>query len=129
MIKKLFATLLTLILLSPEVLSAQSKTTHLAAVGPVAPSTVSTPAQTTTGTQHTPATRSQPAARRRSLEREATTRQRAGISKKEIAFMAAIAGTSVGIDALAAGAKGVAIGGIVGGWGAHLGHRLWGWIH
>jgi Flp pilus assembly protein TadB len=73
-------------------------------------------------------TRRQDAQRRRSYEREATSRRRSGISKKEVAFMAAIAGTSMGIGALAGGAQGLAIGAIVGGWGAYASHRLWRWI-
>jgi hypothetical protein len=43
-------------------------------------------------------------------------------------LLAGIAGTSMGIGALAGGAKGLAIGAIVGGWGASAGHRLWSWI-
>jgi len=42
--------------------------------------------------------------------------------------MAAIAGTSMGIGALAGGGRGLAIRAIVGGWGAYAGHRLWNWI-
>ena len=66
----------------------------------------------------------QSATRRRSYDIE-TGREHRKISKKEVAFMAAIAGTSMGIGALAGGAKGLAIGSIVGGWGAYVGHRLW----
>lgn len=67
-------------------------------------------------------------AQRRSYQRETQTRRRSHISKKEVAMMAAIAGTSMGIGALAGGAKGLAIGAIVGGWGAYAGHRLWRWL-
>ncbi len=63
-------------------------------------------------------------ASRRSYSRE-TRQHHHRITKGEIAFMAAIAGTSMGIGALAGGAKGLAIGSIVGGWGAYAGHRLW----
>lgn len=34
----------------------------------------------------------------------------------------------MGIGALAGGPKGLAIGAIVGGWGAYGAHRLWRWI-
>lgn len=70
--------------------------------------------------------RPQPRARQRSYQRE--TRTWRGISKKEWVFMGAIAGTSMGIGALAGGGKGLAIGAIVGGWGAYLGHRIWKWV-
>ena len=69
----------------------------------------------------------QSSASRRSYARE-THQRRRHISKGEIAFMAAIAGTSMGIGALAGGGRGLAIGAIVGGWGAYAGHRLWKWI-
>ncbi len=39
--------------------------------------------------------------------------------------MGAVAGTSMGIGALAAGAHGLAIGAIVGGWGAFAAHKLY----
>jgi len=52
-------------------------------------------------------------------------RRRSRISKGEVVFMGAIAGTSMGIGAIAGGGVGLAIGAIVGGWGAYAGHRLW----
>ena len=67
-------------------------------------------------------------ASRRSYARETRSHRHHRITKGEIAFMAAIAGTSMGIGALAGGGRGLAIGAIVGGWGAYLGHRLWKWI-
>jgi hypothetical protein len=86
------------------------------------------PAQNTT-TQSRERVRPQSPSQRRSYEREAHGRRRhSGISKKEVAFMAAIAGTSMGIGAVATGAKGLAIGAIVGGWGAYAGHRVWKWV-
>ena len=84
--------------------------------------------QTSAQAQAPPSVRPQPAAQRRSYEREVRGRRRSGISKKEVAMMAAFAGTSMGIGALAGGAKGLAIGALVGGWGAYVGHRLWRWI-
>lgn len=91
------------------------------------PAAATAPAQSSA--QSRESVRPQPASRQRSFERETRGRRRlGGISKKEVVFMAAIAGTSMGIGALAAGAKGVAIGAIVGGWGAYAGHRLWNWV-
>ena len=92
------------------------------------------PPPTTSGSDQTAAqpypsqpTYGQSRASRRSYARE-THQRRHHISKGEIAFMAAIAGTSMGIGALAGGGGGLAIGAIVGGWGAYAGHRLWKWI-
>ena len=65
---------------------------------------------------------------RRSYERE-TGRRHHRISKNEWIFMGAIAGSSMGIGALAAGAHGVAIGAIAGGWGAYVGHLFWKKLH
>ena len=79
----------------------------------------------------TPAQGSHAAARRvphPSYQQGAHSRRHPKISKKEVAFMAAIAGTSMGIGALAGGGKGLAIGAIVGGWAAYAGHRLWKWL-
>lgn len=70
----------------------------------------------------------QPPRDRRSYERETNSRRRSRISKQEVAFMKAIAGTCMGVGAIAGGAKGLAIGSIVGGWGACAAHRLWLWI-
>lgn len=63
--------------------------------------------------------------RRRSYEREALPRRHSSISRNEAIFMVAIAGTSMGIGAIAAGGKGLAIGTLVGGWGAFMGHLIW----
>ena len=70
-------------------------------------------------------THGQSRASRRSYGRESRSHHHHHITKGEIAFMAAIAGTSMGIGALAGGGRGLAIGAIVGGWGAYAGHRLW----
>ena len=67
----------------------------------------------------------QSAARRRSYEREVGRRRHSRVSKKEVVFLAAIAGTPMGIGAVAAGGTGLAIGAIVGGWGAFVGYKLW----
>jgi len=76
---------------------------------------------------HTGPTR-QRTAQRRSYERE-TGRRHHSISKKEVIFLGAIVGTSMGIGAIAGGAHGLAIGTIVGGWAAFGGHYLWNKLH
>ena len=43
--------------------------------------------------------------------------------------MAGIAGTSMGIGAIAGGGTGLAIDAIVGGWGAFAGHKIWHWVN
>jgi hypothetical protein len=45
-----------------------------------------------------------------------------------ICSMAAIAGTSMGIAAIAGGAEGLAIGSIVGGWVAYEGYHIKKWL-
>jgi hypothetical protein len=129
MVRKVLGALVILSLLAPEVMVAQdSRRPRLGAnASASAPARAEVPGPATT--QQAEAQRPQPPPRTRSYRREVNRHQRRRISKGEIVFMAAIAGTSVGIGALAAGAKGVAIGGIVGGWGAYLGHKAWHWIH
>lgn len=61
---------------------------------------------------------------RRSSYQEAGPR-RHHISRGEVAMMAAVAGTSMGIGAIAGGGTGLAIGALVGGWSAYAVHRLW----
>ena len=91
--------------------------------------TASSPASSPAQSSAEPQT-SQPSYRparavQRSYARETRHKRHHRITKGEIAFMAGIAGTSMGIGALAEGARGLAIGSIVGGWGAYVGHRLW----
>jgi hypothetical protein len=66
---------------------------------------------------------------RRSYERETRTRHHHRITKEEVIFLAAVAATPMGIGALAGGARGLAIGSIVGGWGAFGAHHLWKHLH
>lgn len=54
-------------------------------------------------------------------------RQHYGISQREAIFLVAIVGSCMGIGALAGGAKGLAIGALVGGWGAFVAHKLIKW--
>ena len=92
------------------------------------PPATSGPAQTAVQPYPPEATSGQSRASRRLYARETRRHHHHHITKGEIAFMAAIAGTSMGIGALAGGGRGLAIGAIVGGWGAYAGHRLWNWI-
>jgi len=89
------------------------------------PPAASAPAQTVVQPYPSQPTSGQSRASRRSYARESRSHHHHHITKGEIAFMAAIAGTSMGIGALAGGGRGLAIGAIVGGWGAYAGHRLW----
>lgn len=125
--RRIISALLLGALLGPELVGAQSATRQQLASSNSPP--VAAPAAQTDNSASGPQnTRPQPAARCGSYERETRTRRHPRISKQEVAFMVAIAGTSMGIGALAGGAKGLAIGSIVGGWGAYAGHRLWHWI-
>lgn len=125
---RLTALVLALSLFVPEVLLPQQKAAQSAEISPQASPVAASAPQTPVETQGTQSVRPHSAARRHSYVRETNPRHRPGISKKELAFMGAIAGTSMGIGALAGGAKGLAIGAMVGGWGAYAGHRLWNWI-
>ena len=89
------------------------------------PPSTSAPAQPVVQPYPSQPTSRQSRASRRSYARETRSHHHHHITKGEIAFMAAIAGTSMGIGALAGGGRGLAIGAIVGGWGAYAGHRLW----
>lgn len=124
--QKVVSAFLIMTLLLPEVMASQAGPRHVATATSPAPPASAVPAQNSTQTPTSE--RPQSTSRRRSYERETHPRRRSGISKKEVAVLAGIAGTSMGIGALAGGAKGLAIGAIVGGWGAYAGHRLWRWI-
>ncbi len=89
------------------------------------PSATSGSGQSSIEPQTSQSTYRQSRASRRSYARETRRNHRHHITKGEIAFMAGIAGTSMGIGVLAGGGTGLAIGAIVGGWGAYVSHRLW----
>ena len=125
--QKAICAILLLTMLAPEFLMAQAGTQQVATARPQPPATAAA-APAPSPPQNTPSARPQPASRRRSYERETQARRHPRISKKEVIFLAGIAGTSMGIGALAGGAKGLAIGAIVGGWGAYAAHRFWRWI-
>jgi len=126
--RKLFATIVILGLVLPEGLWAQGQIREAAqASEPAVAKATPPPAARAAQQAETPqTTRPQAsAARRRSYEREVHGRRHSGISKKEWVFLGAVAGTSMGIGALAGGAHGLAIGAIVGGWSAFAAHHLW----
>jgi hypothetical protein len=126
--RRILVTILAFTLLLPETLLSQEQVVQPSRSSAPASSTALKSSQTGTDTQQ-PRTVYRPSqAQRRSYTRETHNRHHSSVSKKEVAFMAAIAGTSMGIGALAGGAKGLAIGAIVGGWGAYAGHRLWKWL-
>jgi hypothetical protein len=66
--------------------------------------------------------------RPRPYRRETRRRRHSRISKEEVVVMTAVAGSSMGIGALAGGGIGLAVGAIVGGWGAYTTHKLWHWL-
>jgi hypothetical protein len=129
MSRKLFAVILTLGLIVPEVILAQQK--RAKTIQPDAdPSAAAQPSRPAAQTETPQSVRPQAptTAQRRSYEREIRGRRHRGISKKEWIFLGAVAGTSMGIGALAGGAHGLAIGAIVGGWGAFAAHKFYHFI-
>ena len=128
MVKKLFAMTLALVLVMPEaLLAAQKGIPRVAAANPPATPAASSP-QSSSASQTPQSVRPQSTSQRHSYQREVKPRRRSGISKGEVAFMAGIAGTSMGIGAIAGGGTGLAVGAIIGGWGAYVGHRIWNWV-
>jgi len=126
--RKLVSAFLVMTMLVPGFLLAQTDTRPVTTANAQPAAPAPPPAQNTVPPPRE-SVRPQPTSQRRSYERETRGRRRhSRISKKEVAFMAAIAGTSMGIGALAAGGQGLAIGAIVGGWGAYAGHRIWRWV-
>ncbi len=84
--------------------------------------------QPTSSEPRAPASHRRQTRRSRSYARETQQKRHTGISKGEKVFLVSVVGTSMGIGALAGGPKGLAIGAIVGGWGAYAAHRMWHWI-
>ena len=128
--RRLFALILTLGLVVPELILAQQKPPKQAIQPKQDPPAAAQPSQPAARAETPETERPQPTtAQRRSYEREVHPRRRHhGISKKEWIFMGAVAGTSMGIGALAGGAHGLAIGAIVGGWGAYAAHKFYHFI-
>ena len=126
MIRKFLVAILTAGLIMPGALLAQENNSKTAKLNPTDPPAAAEPARPAAQTQTPQTVRPQPTeARQRSYEREVHSRRHRGISKKEWLFLGAVAGTSMGIGAIAAGAHGLAIGAIVGGWGAFAAHKFW----
>jgi hypothetical protein len=123
--RKLLAVMLTLGLALPEIFLAQQNPAR--AIQPADPPAAAQPSQPAAQAETPQSTRPQPsAAQRRSYEREVHPRRHhRGISKKEWIFLGAVAATPMSIGAVAAGAHGLAIGAIVGGWGAFAAHKLY----
>lgn len=128
MTKRILIAILTLGLVMPEIFVAQQRPAQ--AVNPSNPPAAAQPSAPAAQDQPPQTERPQPqtTAQRRSYERETRARHHRRISKQEWIFLGAVAGTSMGVGALAGGAHGLAIGAIVGGWGAYAAHRMWHWI-
>jgi hypothetical protein len=126
MTRKFLTSSLCLALLSSPLLAAteggETSAKNSAAVVKTAQRPDATP-QNQTSTSTTSTTRPT-SSTSRSYARE-THRRHPGVSRNEAIFMGAVAGTSMGIGAIAGGGVGLAIGAIVGGWGAYASHRLW----
>jgi hypothetical protein len=115
--RRLLATLLTVALMLPVSLAASQPS-----------ATPPAQTQTTAGAasnETAPGQRYESRARRRSYQRETRVQRHHRISKKQILVMSMVAGTSMGIGALAGGGTGLAIGAIAGGWGALAVHHWW----
>ena len=124
--KKFLIAVLTLGLVIPVFIIAQQRPTDAVKnSNPPAAAQSSAPAALP---QEPETERPRTRAERRSYERETHPHRHHGISKKEWIFLGAVAGTSMGVGAIAGGAHGLAIGSIVGGWGAYAAHRMWRWI-
>lgn len=131
MSQKLFAVILTLGLILPEIILAQQKPAKKTVQSQEDPPAAAQPSQPAAQTETPQSVRPQAptTAERRSYEREVRGRRHHHrISKKEWIFLGAVAGTSMGIGALAGGAHGLAIGAIVGGWGAFAAHKFYHFI-
>ena len=128
MAKKFFTATLALSLILPGVMFAQQATTAVAAANPPAAAVPASPPQNSGESQSPQSVRPQSTAPRRSYQSEDKPRRRRKISKGQVAFMAGIAGTSMAVGAIAGGPIGLAVGTIVGGWGAYAGYRIWNWV-
>jgi hypothetical protein len=130
MVRKFLVTILAVGLIMPGALLAQEKNAKSPKINPPDPPASAEPARPAAQAQTPQTVRPQPTeARRRSYQREVHSRRyRRGISKKEWVFLGAVAGTSMGIGAIAGGAQGLAIGSIVGGWSAFVAHKFWHFI-
>lgn len=97
----------------------------LAQVGP----TQSNSQQVDTQYQPTPSRRYQSSRERRSYERETHTRRHYHITKGEVLTLATVAAVPMGIGAIAAGGRGLAIGAIIAGPSTVAAHYIWKHFH
>jgi hypothetical protein len=135
--RKIIALTLALAMLPCGVLLGQSGNVRTAKASPPDPPAAyppnppaPSPAQPQPQVQTPTSTRPEPSpAERRSYNREVYRHRRHRISKQQWIFLGAVAGTPMAIGALAAGGEGLAVGAIVGGWGAFVAHKLWHKLH
>ena len=121
-VRKAMASVLVTALLLPAISLAQPQTGSSVPSNPSAVATSRREHRTGTPDLRHPRTV------RRSTYQEAGRRHH-HISRGEVIMMAAVAGTSMSIGAIAGGGTGLAIGALVGGWSAYAVHRLWRHIH
>ena len=126
--RQLLATFLLVSLLSPGVLLAQVTPANKAPATLRASANPQDQQPTYAQSEQPSSVRPQSRAQRRSYARETQVRRHHGMSKEEKILLVGIAGSSMGIGALAAGGTGLAVGAIVGGWGAYLGHHVYHWV-
>ena len=87
------------------------------------------PQPTVAQNQAAPPPQYQSARERRSYERETTTRRHYHITKGEVLTLATVAAVPMGIGAVAAGGRGLAIGAIVAGPSTVAAHYIWKHFH
>jgi hypothetical protein len=116
--QKVFALITILALMTPSVLPINQK--MLAQDNPAPQPTVA---------QNQAAPQYQSARERRSYERETTTRRHYHITKGEVLTLATVAAMPMGIGAIAAGGRGLAIGAIVAGPSTIAAHYIWKHFH
>ena len=129
MIKQLLATVLTISLLSPGLLLAQRTVANKVPATLRASASPQDQQSTYAQSEQPSSVRPQSRAQRRSYARETQVRRHHRMSKEEKILLVGIAGSSMGIGALAGGGAGLAVGAIVGGWGAYLGHHVYHWFN
>ncbi|HLY60501.1 MAG TPA: hypothetical protein VKV95_07010 [Terriglobia bacterium] len=112
-----------LALMTPSVLPISQRMLAQDNPGPSAPQ------PTVAQNQAAPPPQYQSARERRSYERETTTRHHYHITKGEVLTLATVAAMPMGIGAIAAGGRGLAIGAIVAGPSTIAAHYIWKHFH
>jgi hypothetical protein len=126
--RKILASVLAISLLSAESLLAQQNSGLTNNGQGTAPGATESAAPVSSGVQKSYSPQYQSPPPPRPYPRETGRRRHRRISKEEVVVMTAVAGNSMGIGALAGGGMGLAVGAIVGGWGAYATHKLWHWL-